>query len=962
MASRLRFGHFEVWSDPRVLLVDGRPSVIAAPAVDLLLALIEHRDRPVNNEELSRLLALNPHTLQARLATLKALLGEPAIASVPGRGHRFSLTLEDDTARPEGPPPAVAVYRFGPCDLRPAERLLLIDGASPKLGARAFDVLVALVELRFRLVTKNELLDLIWPGLVVEENNLPTHVSSLRKLLGQGVIDTVPGRGYRFVAELSDEDSGPLMVAQPTSTAASTPSLRRTNLPPAAEALFGRVDDLVALVDIMAAHKLVTILGTGGIGKTRLAQALGLRLADRWPDGIWWVDLAATDSPDGIVTAIANATGLHLGGGDSTALCNALAPREMGLILDNCEAIAGHVARTVEQLLAFAPGVCFIATSREPLKVPGEQVYRLDGLVVPAASASAAEARACSAIQLFERRAAAADRHFAINEANVAAAISVCRRLEGIPLALELAAARLPLLGLGMLDQRLDERLRLLKGQNRMAPARHQTLQATLDWSHGLLTSDEQKVLRRLAVFAGPFRLEPAQRVASGNDLDPWDMVDALSGLVDKSMVEAQTSTERHGFVRYRLLETTRLYAVERLAEQGEAAPAEGRHAVAMASLAQDLVGDYWRMPDVPFLQRYAPDYDDLQAAYAHACREKDPEIGAPILQALFKLDHLRSNSLAMRPWLEAAVAALLPSAAAQARARIQLQFGVLGLGRVGQVSTENALREAVQALRGLEDRQALFEASLAWAASLATSGRCDEADRALEEARMLRDPAWPPRFKWWEAEHHKHVAIHRGDSQAYRQALHEELHWAKLAGSPCQMVSARVNLADAALMDGDIEQSILLGRDAVAQLQPLGLPELQAVAMLNLCAALIRHGDHDEARHAAAQTLPIVWRHKLSGWFLCHLALLAAGLSQPDVAARLLGYVDAWMTATELALQPNERLAATAAQDAAEASLGASVYASLRKAGMALTDAQAFSLAESLVEDRPAARAVGER
>ena len=391
------------------------------------------------------------------------------------------------------------VYRFDGFEVRRVERELRVGGARAGIGSRAFDVLLALLDHRDRVVSKNELLDCVWPGLVVEENNLQAQVSALRKLLGPKAIATIPGRGYRFALPLADEGADQAPAAARSDAVAS---IARTNLPAADELPFGRDADMAAVTQLVREHRLVTVVGAGGIGKTRLAQEVARRQIDEHASGVWWVDLVALSNPDGIVPAIVNAARLQLEEGDPLAeLARALAYRSTLLVLDNCEHLAADVARVVQVALGAATGLRVLATSQESLKTPGEYAYRLDALAVPPPGTSLEIARTFGAIQLLEQRAKAVDRLFSLNESTIAGAIELCRHLDGIALAIEMAAVRLPLLGLEPLQARLSERLKLLRSGDRLMPARHQTLRATLDWSHSLLDADEQAPQPRKGVF-----------------------------------------------------------------------------------------------------------------------------------------------------------------------------------------------------------------------------------------------------------------------------------------------------------------------------------------------------------------------------------------------------------------------------------------------------------------------------
>ncbi len=467
-------------------------------------------------------------------------------------------------------------YVFPPFQLLPSQRQLLCAGAPIKLGSRAFDLLAALVERRDRVVGKDELLDLVWPRLVVEENNLQVHIVSLRKLLGHPAIATIPGRGYRFMLPVT-QDGGDTPPAP--ADAAAPPAAARTsrgNLPGEPPPLIGRGDDLLRVIDLLAGARLVTICGAAGIGKTRLAQAAAVRVAAAATDGAWWVDLAPLRDASRVPDAVAIAVGLSLGASTDATLsvATALQDRSPLLVLDNAEHLLEGVAAFVERLRAAVPGVRVLVTSQEPLRIADECVFRPEPLSLPDGDTPERIA-ASGAVGLFVARARAVDRSFELSDDNRATVAEICRRLDGLPLAIELAAARLRLLGIAGLREKLDQRLHVLTLGHRSSPQRHQTLRAALEWSHHLLSNDEQAVLRRLAVFVGGFTLEAAQQVAEDDDgIDRWDVLEHLGALVDKSLVVAEGAS----LPRYRFLETTRLFALERLIDSGEVNAVRGRH------------------------------------------------------------------------------------------------------------------------------------------------------------------------------------------------------------------------------------------------------------------------------------------------------------------------------------------------------------------------------------------------
>ncbi|CAH0340895.1 winged helix-turn-helix domain-containing protein [Rhizobium sp. CECT 9324] len=504
-------------------------------------------------------------------------------------------------------------YSFGPFVLIP-ERQLLVEGEKPvRIGGRALDVLTALVERPGQVVDKRELLLRVWPGVAVDEANLKVNMGVIRRALGEGAghpqyIATVVGRGYRFVAPVSLSGApSPIQIEDKTVD-------RRHNLPIGTTRIVGREETIASILRELDGARLVSIVGTGGIGKTTVVLAVAERSIDRFVDGVWFVDLAALKDPNLVPNAIATAVGLTAHTTNLTAaLGAALQERSMLLVLDNCEHVIDAVAVCAQKLLASAGNVKILTTSREPLSIKGERVRRLSGLALPpvstASKMNAEDALGFSAVQLFVDRASDRSATFSMQDADAAIIAGICRRLDGLALAIELAATRIDTFRPAELLDRLDDRFRLLLGR-RAGPERHRTLAATIDWSYELLANGEQTLMRRLSVFSGTFTLAEACRVASDETIDELQVIDDLSGLVAKSLLAVDLLDTD---VTYRMLETTRAYASEKLAATAEFEHVRRRHAHHALDLAIQAKAELAAIPMATWLERYRSKIDDIR-------------------------------------------------------------------------------------------------------------------------------------------------------------------------------------------------------------------------------------------------------------------------------------------------------------------------------------------------------------
>jgi len=467
---------------------------------------------------------------------------------------------------------------FGPFSLVASERLLTKDGAPVPLGARALDILIALLSRPNEAIGKRELMARAWPDATVEESNLRFHIASLRRALSDGVdgaryITTLAGRGYCFVAPVSrSSEVGPAVVAV-------EPGFSHANLPGRLMHMVGRDEDILRISNHLIADRFVSIVGGGGVGKTTVAIAVGHHLYEAFKGAVLIADLSTLSDPGLVATAIASLLGLSVQSEDVTpALIVYLRSRRMLLILDTCEHLIDAVAALTSQIYAKAPDVYILATSREILQVEGEHVYRLDTLTCPPEDSEvlSSAAQTFPAPRLFIERATASGARLDLSGADAAVVVRICRKLDGVALAIELAARRVEAYGLQQIETLLDRHLALLLLGRRSATPRQRTLRATLDWRYQLLSESERVVLRRLGVFVGHFTLDAALAVVPDSDIDESQVLGAVESLIGKSMIATRPVG---AMMRYRLLDTTRAYVLNIAIDDAEATALATRHA-----------------------------------------------------------------------------------------------------------------------------------------------------------------------------------------------------------------------------------------------------------------------------------------------------------------------------------------------------------------------------------------------
>lgn len=633
------------------------------------------------------------------------------------------------------------VFVFGRFQLSPRRQELLEDGQPMRLGSRALELLGLLVEQAGNMVDKAALIGRAWPDTIVEEINLRVQVTALRKALGDGqngnrFIVTIPGRGYSFVAPV-------------TRLVGNSPASKRdapNNLPRRAMRLVGRQATLAALQAQLLTRRFVTIVGPGGMGKTSLALAVAESLLHQRRDGIYFVDLSALSDPNGIAGAVAAALQLALNESNTVArLSEAIAGRELLIVIDNCEHLADAAAELAEHLLQASDGLLLLTTSREPLRARGEWLHRIAPLELPNEDevplhVTAEQAMAWPAIQLLVERAHASLDGFALKDEDAAAAIALCRHLDGLPLAIELAAARIDTLGIRGLAEQIEHRFELLTSGLRTVQPRQRNLRALLDWSHNLLSPTHQRVMRRLAIFRGAFSLEEAVDVIADDLLDVPTAIEGIVALADRSLL----STDTQGDVAcYRMLELTRAYAQQKLQESGEAREISLRLVQGLLTHYARSEADWTSMPRVRWLAQHGRRTEDLRFALDWAFgADGQVELGVRLTAAAAPLAFELAVLHDFRSRVERAITALesLPGDWRAEASRLQTALGSLYnhvLGPSEQMS--QAYRRAHDLAGRATDAKVLTPGIVGlWAQSYASG----DYPTALSWARQLKEIA----------------------------------------------------------------------------------------------------------------------------------------------------------------------------------------------------------------------------
>jgi predicted ATPase len=719
--------------------------------------------------------------------------------------------------------------------------------------------------------------------------------------------------------------------------------VERTNLPDAATAFIGRDRDVADVKELLNRHRLVTLVGSGGVGKTRLALQVGTDLIDDYPDGVWFVDFAPISDPELVSSVTAQALGMSQQEGrrvdESIPLW--LKRKKLLLIFDNCEHVLETVASLADAIVKTARDVRIVATSRQALNVAGEEPVRIPSLDVPHAIAdlSAAKVMEFAAVALFVSRATTADRSFVLTDDTAPIVADICRRLDGIPLAIELAAARVKVLSIPHLAERLNERFKILTGGSRSALPRQKTLTALLDWSYDLLTAQEQLLFARLGIFAGGFSLDAATNVCGGQGLDEIDVLDLLGSLTDKSLVVADTSGVRE---RYRLLESTAAYALEKLSASGEREALARRHAEYFRDQAEAADGRFGTGSTFAWIADAELELDNDRAALAWALTQgNDAVLGGAIAGALFWLWGNAGLTVEGRYWVDLALERVNEAEQPRVAACLWLALGGLSAGKRGHEAAERAMR----LFASVDDARSVVRAQQNLAYALSLMGRLDEAQAAIEQALATSRACGDTLSVAACLPHQGTIARRRGDAGAAREIFAQALAAHEALGNELGIAAVLNNLAELEFADEHPEQALRAATESLEILLRGKNAKNIATSHTNIAAYRIALGDLAGAREAAREGLRIARQVRYEPIIAIapqHLAIFSAHGGFTRRAAQLLGYVDAQYAALGMQREPTEQWGYDKLIAALRETLSADEIAALGAEGAAWSEDQA--------------------
>jgi predicted ATPase/DNA-binding winged helix-turn-helix (wHTH) protein len=774
---------------------------------------------------------------------------------------------EEDDAPAVGPSALRGkIASFGPFRLHAVERLLEKNGSPLRIGSRALDILITLLEHAPEVVSKRDLIRRVWSELVVDEVSLRVHVAALRERLGDGgssvsYIKNIPGRGYCFAGVVTWAEA----EATPRKTPTAAPQLPRKPL-----LMVGR-DKVVREITVqLTKQRFVSIVGAGGIGKTTIALSLAHQMLAEFQGAVHFLDLGAVEDARLLASLLASQLGLAaVSEQPLPVILTALREQRMLLVFDSCEHLIEAIAALAENIFREAPQVHILVTSREALRADGEQVHHLPPLEWPpyAESLTAAQALGYPAVQLFVKQVAHSGHAFELTDADASIVAEICRRLDGIALALELAAARVEVHGVQGTAALLDKHFELLWRGRRTSLPRHQTLSATLDWSYNLLSPTERLVLRRLAVFVGGFSLKAALDV-TGESLHPAELTETLATLVDKSLVTSDSTTA----MRYRLLDTTRTYAWQRLAESGEDLKIVRRHCEHMIDALEQFGATIWARPSPESLQFFVSNLSNLRAALQWSLwHQGDTGLGAKLTGASACLFFQVGLLPECATWTERAIEAL-DTLSKGTRLELELLAcfaSSLMISRGNILTTHTALARALDIAERLEVAPMqlfLLHVSYKWQARSGDfRGLRDLTDRIETVTKQIADP-------FADAIAHGFYAFtcfYTGDNHEVRRhariALAAPVHSSKLNVASFGSVHRPKHLlAHNLWLLGYPEQALVMASEAVQEAADLNQPFTFCYVLNSGVIVALEAGDWQRAEELIHRLSTIATKHEL--------------------------------------------------------------------------------------------------
>lgn len=830
------------------------------------------------------------------------------------------------------------IYHFGQFSFDPVELRLRADGMPVALGATALKLLLALLDNSGALVSKEDLMARVWGYSDVGDNRLHVHINALRKIVGKDRIVTKEGCGYRFTGEVRRSER-----------AAPFPAPRaHGNLPAAWTStdgpgrLIGRGAQLRALSELWTQARCITLTGPGGVGKTRLAVQAAREIAPHFPDGVWLVELAGLRNCDLVPGTVASTLGVKIGNSEAplNTLVHHLTRKTLLIVLDNCEHLIGACAQLCEALVTATCCVKILATSREALSCFGEIVFEVPPLDLPRDATELPETICkTAAIELFIER--SMDARVWLDDDAVLAAARICRRLDGLPLAIEMVAGWASVLGLKGLEEKLVGSLQPWLRARSTAPVRHSTLRDTLEWSYQLLGTSERTILRRLALFANGFSLHAAETIAADDELPKARVFEHLGALIRKSMVVAEPTARPP---RYSLLETTRAFALDKLTTC-EIGTLRNRHARYVLRQLEVGLDEWERTGDAVWLDRYGALLDDVRAALDWTFTQESDDAVA-LAGASWPLWRQLSLHMEGRQRLSAAASLLRSATPPALEARLRVGLGELSLNPAHAQNACDDLSRAITLFRALGQPAELGATLPRLAFALHILERPLEAEMVLDEALTLLEGGGMLRALAMAYSARLCVEGQLGRFEIARRVGLKAEELCMLAGAGRAALVVAANLVEVSVEMGDLERAIADGRDLVARLRSTFHASLLAYAQYILAAALVHRGDLGDALVVASEAVPVLRDEGMLPRLFDHLALRAALVGRPSEAAMLLGYIEAAYTRREHPRALIEDRAVHRLNDLLGAAVSPTEIKRLLSSGSALREEQAITLA----------------